>query len=85
MEMGISKPSTIQMGFEGHIPEKDLVVEVDLIILLEKGSVVGMEKPDAKTISWGDRKGEGGFWPTETSHLQVADRPESPEQNYSDY
>jgi hypothetical protein len=38
------------MGFKDHIPENDLVVRVDLIIFLEKGSIVRVEKPDAKTI-----------------------------------
>jgi hypothetical protein len=36
------------MGLEGHIPEKHLVAGVDLIIFLEKGSIVRMEKPDAE-------------------------------------
>jgi hypothetical protein len=51
MEMRISKSRTVKVRFEGHIPQNDLRTVVNLIVLLEKGSIIRMEESDAKPIS----------------------------------
>jgi len=50
MEMWVSKSATVEMGFKGHILEKDLAVRIDFIIFLEKGSIVRVQKPDTEPV-----------------------------------
>jgi hypothetical protein len=50
MEMRVGKTSAAEMGLENHIRQKDLMRSVDLIILLEEGSIIRVEKPDAETV-----------------------------------